>query len=605
MIQKRSLLVLGAFSAAAVACGDDVGTPTNTAGTSTSGGAGATGGTTGGGSGGIAPATGGSAGSGTGGSGVGGASAGTSGATGGAGSSGAGGVQCVPGTPSSSQIPRLLKRQYDAVLRDLLDVTTLSDGKPPSSGLYDDFDGPMNASAWRLFQEVAAKVAAEVMAGPSKTRFITCDPAAAGCLTDTIKAFGRKAFRRPLTPAEETSFGRFTALTSSGTPAQVAEAILRTFLASPSFLQITELAEESEAGAIKLSQHEVAARLSFLLWGSVPDEFLSTAADNGELTTKEQILAQAERMIEVREKTAPLVSEFHRAYLDMGNADAHWWKVEHDKTQFPLYFDAAKDVFSAELDRFFEEVVFTNGSFKDIFLSNVGFVNRDSAPIYGLDPAAYGTELTRVELDPATRPGFLTRLGFLSSYAHFDGSAPILRGAFITVNIIGLNPGAPDPDFFLQQPPPGNYTTERAFVEALTNQGACRGCHIPLINPPGFVLENYDGIGKWQTVDQRGNGDPVAGAINATAEVTVAEGVVKTISSPRQLMEEIAQGAVARRLYAERWVAFATGRAKNPNDACTVDVLDAKMAVDGYTVLKLLADLTQSDSFRLRVRATP
>jgi hypothetical protein len=307
-------------------------------------------------------------------------------------------------------------------------------------------------------------------------------------------------------------------------------------------------------------------------------------------------------MILVREKTAPLVAAYHREYLDMSNEDSHWWKVSHDTTRFPQYSDAAVPALQAELDRFFEDLAFSGGSFRDLFLSSVAYVNADTAAIYGLDPTAYGADLTRVELDPGQRPGFLTRAGFLSSFSHFDATSPILRGAYVTVNILGVNPGAPDPNFFLTPPPEGTFYTERAYVEALTNQAACRGCHVPYINPPGFALENYDAIGKWQTVDPRSGGDAVLGAINATTTVTFSETNVKTITSPLELMQEISQTPLARRIYAEKAVSFATGRLPNPHDACAVDLIDMRLSTDGYNILDLLADLTQSDSFRLRVR---
>lgn len=510
---------------------------------------------------------------------------------------------CVAGVPATSQIPRLLNRQYDAVVRDLLGVTTLtSTGNPPSRGLYADFEGPMNVDVWRLYQEVAGQISAEVLAGPNRSRFIACDPAATGCLVDTIRTFGRKAFRRPLTDAEVARFERLGETTPPGTPEQVAETTLQAFLVSPSFLQLTELTTETEGSAIRLSSHEVAARLSFLIWGSVPDDDLNTAADNAELVTKDQILAQAERMIAVREKTAPLVAAYHRAYLDMDNEDSHWWKVSHDTTLFPHYSDAAVPALQAELDRFFEDLAFDGGTFRDIFLSNIGYVNADTAPIYGLDPAAHGSELVRVELDAAQRPGFLTRAGFLSSFSRFDATSPILRGAYITVNIIGVNPGAPDADFFLTPAPEGTYYTERQYVDALTSQAACSGCHVGIINPPGYVLENFDSVGKWQTVDPRSGGDAAAGAIDSTATVTFGPGNVKTISTVRELMEEISRSSLAKRVYAERAVSFATGRLPNPNDDCTVEAIDLKLSEDGYGILDLLADLTQADSFRLRVQ---
>jgi hypothetical protein len=229
-------------------------------------------------------------------------------------------------------------------------------------------------------------------------------------------------------------------------------------------------------------------------------------------------------------------------------------------------------------------------------------VNQDTAAIYGLDPAAYGAELTRVELDPGQRPGFLTRAGFLSSFSHFDATSPILRGAYITVNIIGVNPGAPDPNFFLTPPPAGPHYTEREYVEALTGAPACTGCHTPYINPPGFALENYDAIGKWQTVDPRSSGDPVAGAIDSTATVYFSADNARTIYSPLELMQGISTTPLARRIYAQKAVSFATGRQPNPNDDCTVDRIDMGLSQDGYTILNLLADLTQTDAFRSRVR---
>jgi len=511
---------------------------------------------------------------------------------------------CAPGVPGTSQIPRLLNRQYSAVVRDLLGLTTLAsaNNQPPGAGLYADFEGPTNVDAWRLYQEVGDKIATEVMAGPNKSKFITCNPATAGCLTDTIRTFGRKAFRRPLTDAEVARFEKLGQTTPKGTPDEIAQTTLYAFLVSPSFLQIPELATTTENGNIKLSSYEVAARLSFLLWDSIPDDVLRDAADKEQLDSKEKILAQAKRMIAIRDKAAPLIAAYHRKYLDMDNDDSHWWKVSHDSGKFPLYSTAAVSVFQDELDLFFEDVAFGGGSFEDLFLSNVGYVNKDTAAIYDLDPKDFGTELKRVTLDADRRPGFLTRAGFLSSYSHYDATSPILRGAFVTVYMIGVNPGTPDPAFFLMKPPQGDYKTERAYTEALTSQSACTGCHTPFVNPPGFVLEKYDSIGKWQTVDPRSGGDADAGKIDGTATVTFSAGNVKKINTPRELMEEITKTPMAKRMYAEKAVAFATRRVANANDACTVNVLNTKLAEDGFPLLDVFTEMTQADSFRFRVK---
>ena len=511
---------------------------------------------------------------------------------------------CVPGVPATSQIPRLLNRQYEAAVRDLLGVTSLAGADTPISELLvADFSGPMTPDAFRIYQEVGGEIARAVMTGPNRSRFIDCDPAAAGCLEQTIRTFGRRAFRRPLSEPEVERFLRLTQSEPAGTPDEVAETILFAFLVSPSFLLLPELTTaqaSSVANAYQLSSYEVATRLSLMLWGSVPDDLLNAAADADQLQTAEQILGQAERMIAMRERAGPAIAEFHRDWAQMNNGNAHWWKTEHDGDLYPLYSASAKQALRDELDAFFVDVAFADGSFADLLLSEVAFVNRDSAALYGLDPRDFGAELTRVELDAGERPGFMTRAGFLSSYAGYDATSPILRGAFVSVYLLGVNPGPPLPGATMMTVS-GDFPTQRAYVEALTGRDECAGCHA-IVNPPGFVLEGFDGVGALQQVDPRG------GAIDSTvttAMVNFGDGKLLEISSPAQLMQEIAQTPKARQLYAQAWVAYAYGRGPNGNDRCLVDELDRKLSTDGYRIVDLLADLTQADSFRLRVRETP
>ena len=613
MIKKRYLVALGALTAAITACGSDIkpngaatGGSSGTSNPGKGGSSGSAGSSGASGSSGTAGSSGASGSSGSAGSSGASGSSGSGGTSGTAGSSGAAGSPdvCVKGIPNTTQVPRLLNRQYDAAVRDLVGVTTLgSAGDPPSAQLIPDFDGAMLGDAWRQYEDVGSQIAHTVITGANKSKFITCDATTAACLDTTIRAFGRKAFRRPMTDAEVTSFqAKLAQITPAGTADEIAEAILYTFLVSPSFLLVPELdstATDTATGAIQLSSIEVAARLSFLLWGSIPDDTLNAAADAKALSTKEQILEQATRMIAIKEKTGPMVSMFHRVNfaLDNGSTTSHWWKTDHNSN--PLYSSDLKTTYRTEMDLFFEDVAFSGGSFKDLFLSPVAFVNAQTAPIYGLDAAAYGADLTRVELDATKRPGFMTRIGFLSSFAHGASTSPILRGAYVTVNMIGVNPGAPDPSNTMKTID-GTFATERAYVEALTSaQDACKGCHIPMVNPPGIALENYDSIGKWQTVD------PLGGNIDATADVTFSEGNIVHITSPQQLMQQIAATPQAKEIYAQLWVSYATGRAPNNNDQCLVDDINTKLSQDGYSVLDMLADVTQADSFRLRVQATP
>jgi len=579
MKDKRILVAVGAVAAVLAGCGSADSGGSNPAGP---GGGNSPTGTAGG----ANPGAGGSS-----------ASAGAGQPGGGDAGSGAGPGTCVKGIPATSQIPRMLNRQYDLVVKDLLGVTTVgANAKPPSGSLYDDFTGAMTTDAWRIYQDVGSQIAHDVMTGPNKSKFISCDPAAADCLKTTITTFGRKAFRRPLTDAEVTRFMNLGNTTPKGTPAEVAETTLTAFLVSPSFLLIPELSGDgTAAGGAELTKYEVASRLSFMLWGSVPDDALNAAADADQLKTKEQILAQATRMIAVRERTGPLIASFHRNWLQMNNANQHWWKIGHANN--PLYSDTAKTSFLAELDAFFQEVAYTPGTnFGTLFTSNIGFVNKDNAGIYGLDPANFTTELKRTELDANQRPGFLTRAGFLSSYSHDASTSPILRGAFMTTYMLGLDPGPPK-EGAAQKTVDGVFKTQREYVATLTSPAECKGCHINVINPPGYALENYDSVGKWQTVD------PLGGAIDATASIAFDGKNQVAISSPKQYMEQIAKNLSTMQIYSREWVSYGFGRPANVNDQCVVDELNTKLAKSDYTMLNLLADLTQADSFRVRVQA--
>jgi len=536
------------------------------------------------------------------GTGTGGSSTGTAGntGTGGTGPACVGVCTCTPGIPPTSQVPRMTRAQYDTVVNDLLGLTTLAapTNGPPSSLLGEDSNGPLTDIMWNGYLSAAEKIAGAVMANATmKAKYISCDPTAAGttvttCLTNTIKAFGRKAFRRPLTDTEVTSFMRFNSLTPTHTGNDVAEAILYAFLASPSFIALPELGQTMDAttGALQLSSYEVATRLSFLIWNSVPDDMLSTAADSNQLTTATQIRTQAARMLG-SPKAAAIATTFHRNYANIANG-THW--TNNTTHSIGNYTSASYNDAMAELDSFFADLVVSGGTFNDLFNSPNGFVTKNTASIYGVTSTA--TTPTKTALDATKRPGFLSRVGFLSTFAHDTTSSPILRGAFITQQVLAIPVGDPDPSFIGMTPPAMNYTTYRQAMETLTMNAPCNSCHTYKVNPPGFVMERYSAVGAWQDTD------PLGGAINSTADVvfSTVPAVKKTITSPAELMAEIAKAPNAQRNYAEKFVSFASNRSPNQNDTCTVNTLTTNMATPTYSVASMMADYTQADSFRLR-----
>jgi len=207
-------------------------------------------------------------------------------------------TNCQEGVVATSQIPRLTNQEYDRTVRDLLGVETLVNpaGSAPSNLLAADQNGGLTDIGWAAYKTVGEKIAQQVMADPTlKAKFITCDPAAANCLHDTAVAFGRRAFRRPMSPEEIAEFDSIIMqgpdITPTGAPAEIAETLLYMFLVSPGFLQREELQETMDSsGHYTLSGYEIASRLSYTLWGSAPDDTLAKAADDQKLSTPQQIL---------------------------------------------------------------------------------------------------------------------------------------------------------------------------------------------------------------------------------------------------------------------------------------------------------------------------
>jgi hypothetical protein len=507
-------------------------------------------------------------------------------------------IACVNGIAPTTQIPRMTDAQYDNLINDLVGVTALTSNSnlPPSSLLSPDSAGSLDAIGWNGYLTAAQAIAAQVMGNTtSKAKFMSCDPTTntTTCLTTTVQTFGRKVFRRPLTTTEVTSFMRLNSLTPAGTPAQVAQAILAAFLASPSFIMLPELNQTASGSSFQLNNYELATRLSFLFLNSTPDDTLATAANSTTLMTKAQILTQAKRLLQ-SPKAASMATAFAQYYLAIQNG-SHWLNnTSHDTTKYPAFTASSYAPAMAEINSFFQNVTLNGGTFKDLFLSNVGYVTKDTAALYGLTGTTYTSTPMQVTLDATKRPGFLTRVGFLSTFAHSDVTSPILRGAFITGRVFGINPGQPDAKFLMATPPVGNYTTQRDAVAAMVANQPCLGCHGTFINPPGFVLEHYNAVGTWQDTD------PLGGSINGTADVYFSSTDTKTISSPSALMTEISTLPNAQYTFAQEWVAFASNRNANGNDACTVNTLSTNLAQSSYTVASMMADYTQADSFSLR-----
>jgi hypothetical protein len=502
---------------------------------------------------------------------------------------------CVPGVPETSQLPRLTRVQYDNTIQDLLGL-----GGEPSSMLAPDSTGSVDQRAWDGYQMAAETLAAEVMVDPqARAKVIPCAPSGDGaaCARQFIEQFGVRAFRRPLTTEEiarfEALYTTRAELTPTGSFDEAIELILHTFLLSPSFLTRAEITEQPDGNYLALNGYEVASRLSYMLWGSMPDDSLFTAAADGSLATPEGIRAQAERMLS-DPKARGMVTAFHEHYLHMGPG-TRWTSIVRDPELYPAFKDTLVPLMTEETERFLDYTVFDQGgTFQDLILSPVAFVNAELAPVYGLDATQYGSDFQQVSLDPSTRAGVFTRAGFLASHSVYDRTSPILRGAFLQKEVLCTSIPAPPPDAE-STPLPTEGTTVRERVSAQTSPTECAGCHHTYINPTGFALEAYDAIGAYQTTEAFSGA-----AIDSSASVHVGDDKYVDVAGPVEMMTAIAASPAAHRCYAQKWVMHAYEREINNADSCTVDNLTTKLTQGGYTVLNLIIDLTQSDSFRYR-----
>jgi hypothetical protein len=509
---------------------------------------------------------------------------------------------CRVGVPATTQLPRLTRVQYDNTIKELFTIDMQA-----SAVLAPDTRGSVDQRAWDGFKMAADTVSAAVMANATaKARYITCTPATgdmgAACARTVVQTFGRKAFRRPLTTAEESRFvAMFTnraTLTQGGTFDQAMQLILKSFLMSPSFLTKAEISEATKEGDnFVLSGYEVATRLSYMLWQSMPDEVLLTAAGNGSLGTPAGILTQATRMLQ-DPKARASVGVFHTQYAHMGEG-TRWADITRDPA-FTQFSAAVVPTLSAETSRLFEYITFEkgNGTFRDLLTTPVGFVNNQLAPIYGVS-GTFTSTLTQTNLDPAQRPGVFTRAGFLTAYSLYDRASPILRGAFLQKEVLCTS--IPMPDNAFLSTPLGSGNTNRERVDAQTAPAMCAACHHTLINPTGFAMENYNAIGAWQTTE-RDNG----AAINAAADVPIGATTVH-VTGAADLMDKIASSPEAQRCYAQKWVQYAYERVPTDQDACTVNDIAMKMGQPSstYSIQNLIADLTQSQTFRYRAKELP
>ena len=500
---------------------------------------------------------------------------------------------CQETPPPVLPTRRLTRDQYLATVRDLLgDTRDLSDRFPADDKGEAVFAPPDTLTVTPTWADKllssAEELAKTAMANPA--RLLPCNPSGNedACADQFIKTFGKRAFRRPLNADDVAGL---TAIYKTGAAqggfASGIELVISTILQSPSFVYRVELGQKagSIAGAVKLTPHEVASRLSYFIWGTMPDQLLFEAADTGKLTSAEDIGAQVERMMKDPRARTTLVG-FNQRLFGTDIID----EASKDGETYPQFTDEVKAAMKAEFQAYVEDALFAgDGSLDTLLTSKTTFVNTALASLYGV-PAPGGTGLQKVQLDGTQRAGLLTTVGLLSAHTISDTSAPIIRGKFIRERLLCTELAEPPPGLEVEAPAPKPGMTTRELLVQHATSPSCSACH-DLMDPIGFGYGNFDGIGRWRTTEE-------GKAVDASGRLTNTD-VDGEFRGPVQLAQKLASSQQVSDCVMTTMLNFVQGT-QLVQDACLTSRLRKSFDDSKHDLRALVLAIARSDGFQYR-----
>jgi hypothetical protein len=506
----------------------------------------------------------------------------------------------------TTRFPRLSHLQWENTIQQLFHLSeptglSASFTGDPLGGVFDNNESSLlvTPGLWADYQTAAEQIADRVVDDAALLALLV--PAGApddlaGKRLAFIEELGKRAYRRPLTQAETDAYA---ALFDKGPQlvdgvddfAKGARLVIQGVLQSPYFVYRVEASNEVVQGLIPLSGWEVASKLSYMLWNSMPDDELFAAAESGELGTPEGVKAQAERLL-ADDRSRAMVAAFHEQLFDY-----HLYEdLYKDETLFPQFSPELGFDMQREAEMFIEDVVFASeGGIEQILTEPYTFVNAPLAAIYGLD-GSYGSDFQRVDLDPNERAGLLTRVGFLASNATKREQHSIKRGVFVNHRIT-CAPLPPPPDNVPPLPAADGFKTNRERVETHTGEGTCgESCHGIYINPAGFAFEHYNALGQFNLEE---NGYPV----NAADTYPLDSGPI-SYEDAIDFSALLGAAEEVHECYARHWLQYSYGRKVQEGDEPTLPDL-ATASRQGAK--SLILALTQTYAFRTRapVQETP
>jgi len=505
------------------------------------------------------------------------------------------------GVPAASRVLRLGYNDYDRTLTDLLGesvhVSANFPAEQPNLGPYEELGARrVSEPLQNEFVRTAEALADQLVSNSTAfNRVVGCTTANAQCRDSFIDSFGLRAFRRPLTESEKARyralFDRGPELVQSGDALKDGvRLVVEAMLQSPKFLYRVEVGKgSSDAQGVLLTDYEIATRLSYLFWGTLPDTELFQAAGSGRLSTAAGIAEQAKRLA-ASPRLVERVVDFHERWMQLEDLRTN----SKDETKFPLFSPELVGAMAEETRRFVEEVTLTrNGAVRALLTAPIGFVNDGLARVYGLS-GTFGSELQRVEFDGSMeRSGLLTQAAFLAGHSSASNrTSPILRGVFVLRRLTCQDIPPPPPGAEMQEPEQPSaqpLRTTREYFTWKTSMAQCAGCHHGLINPVGFAFEKFDAIGQFRSAEE---GTPV----DASGTLTLPDKEI-VFDGARQLVTQLAELSRVRACYAKNWLQYGYARNETALDLRTLATVTKELARDDYGVRDLMVALTQSAAF--------
>ena len=493
--------------------------------------------------------------------------------------------------PDAYPFMRLTRREYDNTVRDLLGTSlrlaaSFPDEPEHAGGFVQP--GPVSTLEAQLYMEAAETLAAEAVS--DLDALLPCDPSTdeRACVQTWIAELTREAYRRPATVDElEELIGLFDQARADGDTLRDAIAfVLQAVLQSPSFLYKWEVTAptESDGDRVALGPHQLASRLSYLLWGTMPDAELRRAADAGELDDETGLAAQAERMI-ADPRVLDTFVDFTAQWLELRPAD----RLHKHPEVYPQFTAEVREAMRAETEAFLRAVIGGDGSLRTLLTASWTVADDVLAPIYGITRAG---EAGTLELDAAQRSGILTQLLFLASGADDVGSHPVRRGKTVMTRLLCMSVPPPPADVPQPSTPDPDETTRERFEEHAQNE--CATCHVTM-DPLGFAFEHYDAIGGWRALD---NGQPV----DASGRVTMPDGTEVAFEDAIDLMAALAESREVSRCFAQQWFRYTYGRLDDDADVLRVDDVHARLVDTDLDIRELVLALVGEPAFRIRTR---